>query len=107
MKRPSNEVDKSYLNACRKYESKNRANRDSIITNKDLGNLKKIKGKMPKFDPDSNPNEIEIINKQVFTLKELSGYKNIAEKHKFDISNEIVEFVNRFISYINLKKQKN
>jgi hypothetical protein len=101
---PNKEIDKSYLNACRKYEGKNKSIGDSLIPIKDMVNLKKIVEKMPKFEPDGNVNEIEIIFKNVYTLKELVGYILISEKYRFDISSEIVEFILILINYINLKK---
>ena len=103
---PSKEIDKSYLNACRKYEGKNKSIGDSLITIKDMVNIKKIVDKMPKFEPDGNVNEIEVIFKNVYSLKELVGYKLMTKKYRFDISSEIFEFILILINYINLKKMK-
>lgn len=98
---PADQVEKDYLQICRKYEIDKAANNTTTNLSYDEEKLlKKITSKMPKYMPDTDENGIEDIENKLYKEKELEVYNGLATKNDFNIVDMISQFSEKLIKLI-------
>jgi hypothetical protein len=104
-KNPEGEIDPSYLEACKKFEKINDDKKKQINEKLNFEDLTKVIEKIQKLNPDGNPDEIECINKACYQPKDLVSFYKLAEKNKYDMSNLIIELLDKLIGILDVAKQ--
>jgi hypothetical protein len=101
-KNPQPPIDKSYSEACEKYNLRHQY--DGILNPDEKKSLIKLIKKFPKFDPDRIDSDIESINNLLFKENELTCFYTVASTQNFDLGKIIIEFLDKII---NLLENKN
>lgn len=102
-KNPNGPISKSYKDSCLKYAKQNKQYM-GVMSASDQKTLKKIITKIPKYQPDTNDQDIEGISRLMYSQTKLQGFNSIALNNKFELENLLVDFLNKLINVLDVRK---
>lgn len=91
------EALKKYLVSKSKKEKEKQGDDPSILVDK-------LYKKFPKADPDSQINEIEFLQSNLYKASELTAYYSLAKENGFDLSKKILDWAKKLMKLIYNKK---
>jgi hypothetical protein len=96
----SADIHRKYLIACRKQERKKMASSESLVNVEDMRTMAKIAQRMPLYSPDTDMHEIENINEQLYSQKELEIWTKMSKENGYDLRGEITKFISKLLKMI-------